>query len=150
MGPLQVTRRPLSVAMIDIDHFKRSTTAAAMTAGDAMLRQVAGILRDQTRGTDAVCRVGGEEFLIIFPSQTIQEAGICAERCRKAVAAHAFTVGQTRSLGDGQYRARHAQHAQYDPAGPPAQGGGPGRVRGQTRRPPRGMRCRGARRCWDR
>jgi HPt (histidine-containing phosphotransfer) domain-containing protein len=40
--------------------------------------------------------VGGEEFLIIFPSQSLQEAGICAERCRTAVAAHPFTVGEAR------------------------------------------------------
>jgi putative two-component system response regulator len=85
--------RPLSVAMIDIDHFKNINDTRGHGVGDAILRRIAGILRDQTRGTDVVCRVGGEEFLIIFPSQTLDEAGVCAERCRSAVAKHVFDIG---------------------------------------------------------
>jgi HPt (histidine-containing phosphotransfer) domain-containing protein len=54
---------------------------------------VAVILREQTRGTDTVCRFGGEEFLIVFPAQSLQEARICAERCRTAIQDHAFIVG---------------------------------------------------------
>jgi putative two-component system response regulator len=84
--------RPITVAMIDIDRFKQINDAHGHEAGDAILRHVAAILRDQTRGTDAVCRVGGEEFLIIFPAQTMQEAAICAERCRSAVEAHRHVV----------------------------------------------------------
>ena len=84
--------RPLSVAMIDIDHFKKVNDLHGHDAGDAVLRRVSGFLRDQTRGTDAVCRVGGEEFLIIFPSQTSAEAMICVERCRAAVAAATLEV----------------------------------------------------------
>jgi putative two-component system response regulator len=87
--------RPLSVAMIDIDHFKRINDTYGHEAGDSILRRVADIVREQTRGTDAVCRVGGEEFLIIFPAQSIQEAQICGERCRAAVEAHTFTLGET-------------------------------------------------------
>jgi putative two-component system response regulator len=85
--------RPFSVAMLDIDHFKRINDAHGHDAGDALLRRVGVILREQTRGTDAVCRVGGEEFLIIFPLQTMQEACICAERCRSAVERDAFKLG---------------------------------------------------------
>jgi putative two-component system response regulator len=85
--------RSLAVAMVDIDHFKDVNDNYGHAVGDAILRRVAGILRDQTRGTDAVCRTGGEEFLLIFPSQAIQEAHVCAERCRVAIAKHAFNVG---------------------------------------------------------
>lgn len=85
--------RPLTVAMIDIDHFKSINDSRGHGVGDAVLRRVASILRDQTRGTDVVCRVGGEEFLILFPSQTIDEAEVCAERCRLAVANHIFGIG---------------------------------------------------------
>lgn len=85
--------RPLTVAMIDIDHFKNINDTRGHGVGDAILRRVSAILRDQTRGTDVVCRVGGEEFLIIFPSQTMEEAGVCAERCRSAVAKHMFDIG---------------------------------------------------------
>lgn len=85
--------RPVTVAMIDIDHFKSINDRFGHSVGDAILRRIAGILRDQTRGTDAVCRVGGEEFLIIFPSQTVDEAAICSERCRSAIAGEVFNVG---------------------------------------------------------
>ncbi|HZK81396.1 MAG TPA: response regulator [Humisphaera sp.] len=85
--------RPLSIAMIDIDHFKKINDVYGHHAGDAVLRRVAIILREQTRGTDTICRVGGEEFLIIFPAQTVEEAGVCAGRFRAAVAQHPFDIG---------------------------------------------------------
>lgn len=85
--------RPVTVALIDIDHFKAINDTHGHEVGDSVLRRVAALLRDQTRGTDAVCRVGGEEFLIISPSLTIQEVTVCAERCRTAVAAHIFNIG---------------------------------------------------------
>jgi putative two-component system response regulator len=85
--------RPLSIAMIDIDYFKRINDTHGHDAGDAILRSMGGILREQTRGTDAVCRVGGEEFLIIFPLQTTEEVRVCAERCRVVTEMHEFLVG---------------------------------------------------------
>ncbi len=87
--------RPLSVAMIDVDYFKKINDTHGHDSGDAFLRQLSVILRDQTRATDTVCRVGGEEFLIIFPAQTMEEVGVCAERCRAAVEAHTFSTGST-------------------------------------------------------
>lgn len=85
--------RPLSIAMIDIDHFKKINDTYGHYAGDAILRRVAVILREQTRVTDSVCRVGGEEFLIVFPAQSVQEARVCAERIRSVIEAHAFALG---------------------------------------------------------
>jgi putative two-component system response regulator len=85
--------RPVTIAMIDIDHFKRINDVYGHHAGDAVLRRVAIILREQTRDTDTICRVGGEEFLIIFPSQTTLEASVCAERVRVAVAQNTFDIG---------------------------------------------------------
>jgi putative two-component system response regulator len=85
--------RPLTIAMIDIDHFKKINDVYGHHAGDAVLRRVAIILREQTRGTDMICRVGGEEFLIIFPAQTVEEAIVCAGRFRAAVAQHPFDIG---------------------------------------------------------
>ena len=69
--------RPLTIAMIDIDHSRRSTTPTATTPATRSSAQVASHPARETRGTDALCRVGGEEFLIIFPQQTLQEALIC-------------------------------------------------------------------------
>jgi putative two-component system response regulator len=85
--------KPVTVAMLDIDHFKKVNDTYGHDAGDEVLRRLAGILRDNTRGTDMLCRVGGEEFLIIFPLQTMQEARVCAERCRQATQNHVFGVG---------------------------------------------------------
>ncbi|HEY4329334.1 MAG TPA: response regulator [Phycisphaerae bacterium] len=79
--------KPLTIAMIDIDHFKQINDTYGHAAGDAILRQVSGILRKNTRGTDTICRFGGDEFLVIFPSQTVEEALVCANRCLREVAA---------------------------------------------------------------
>lgn len=85
--------RPVTIALIDIDHFKKVNDTYGHEVGDSILRRVAALLRDQTRGTDAVCRVGGEEFLIISPQLTLQEVAVCAERCRIAVENHIFNIG---------------------------------------------------------
>jgi putative two-component system response regulator len=85
--------RPFAVAMVDIDHFKQINDMFGHGSGDVVLRQIASILRNGTRATDLACRVGGEEFLILFPSQTVEEAAHCAERCRAAVAAKIFQAG---------------------------------------------------------
>lgn len=82
--------RPLAVVSMDIDHFKAINDQYGHAAGDAVLRGVAGILRLCVRSTDMVCRVGGEEFLVILPYQTQQEAEISAQRCRLAVADQHF------------------------------------------------------------
>jgi diguanylate cyclase (GGDEF)-like protein len=85
--------KPLTIAMIDIDHFKKINDEFGHDTGDTILRQVAKILREQTRVNDPVCRIGGEEFLIILGMQTGAEARICAERCRAAVEGHEFDAG---------------------------------------------------------
>jgi putative two-component system response regulator len=84
--------RPVSVAMLDIDHFKQINDTYGHDAGDTILRKMGTILREATRATDAVCRVGGEEFLIIFPSQTVQEVQVCAERCRRTTQMQPFEI----------------------------------------------------------
>ena len=83
-------QRPLEVVILDIDHFKRINDEYGHLAGDQVLREVAQTLRKCVRSTDAVCRIGGEEFLIILPFQTTAEAELCADRCREAVAAKDF------------------------------------------------------------
>jgi putative two-component system response regulator len=82
--------RPLTVALLDVDHFKQVNDTCGHGAGDAVLRQVTQVLKDATRTTDTICRVGGDEFLIIFPSQTAEEAYAVAERARAAIEAHKF------------------------------------------------------------
>jgi putative two-component system response regulator len=86
-------QRPLAVVSIDIDHFKQINDLHGHSAGDVVLRGVADILRECVRSTDSVCRIGGEEFLILLPFQTLQEAEICAQRCRQAVSQRDFEYG---------------------------------------------------------
>jgi len=89
-------QRPVAIVSIDIDHFKQINDVYGHAGGDAVLRGLADILRLCVRSTDTVCRVGGEEFLIVLPYQTQQEAEICAQRCRQAVAQHGFEFGDLR------------------------------------------------------
>jgi len=60
-------QKPLSVLMIDVDHFKRFNDNFGHDAGDVVLRAVGGLLKEQFRKTDLPCRLGGEEFLVILP-----------------------------------------------------------------------------------
>jgi len=86
---------PLSVIMIDIDHFKSINDAHGHAAGDMVLQQLSQCLRATARKEDSVCRWGGEEFLMICPSVGLQECTLFAERLRKL-------VEQVRVLVDGK------------------------------------------------
>lgn len=79
-----------SLALFDVDYFKRYNDAAGHLAGDAALRQVAAILRQQARLGDDIYRYGGEEFLIVFPEQDLDGAAIAANRMRCAIEAAAI------------------------------------------------------------
>jgi diguanylate cyclase (GGDEF)-like protein len=77
---------PLSLNMIDIDHFKRYNDAHGHTRGDEALRLVAHRLRENTRTADIVARYGGEEFVVILPTTTKAHARLVAEKLRVAIA----------------------------------------------------------------
>ncbi|HQO29418.1 MAG TPA: diguanylate cyclase [Accumulibacter sp.] len=82
----------LSIAclMMDIDHFKQINDQLGHAAGDAVLRQVAALLRQVTRSTDLLFRFGGEEFAVVLPNASLQMAARIAERFRHLVEHHAF------------------------------------------------------------
>ena len=77
----------LAVALIDIDHFKSFNDGHGHDAGDAVLSAVAARLAANLRPTDLVARMGGEEFVILFPNTGITDAAVACERVRLAVAA---------------------------------------------------------------
>jgi diguanylate cyclase (GGDEF)-like protein len=79
---------PLSVAMLDVDHFKQYNDAHGHQAGDEILRQLADILRLNVRTHDIVARHGGEEFSILLPETDASAAHALAERLRAAIDDH--------------------------------------------------------------
>jgi diguanylate cyclase (GGDEF)-like protein/putative nucleotidyltransferase with HDIG domain len=82
---LQRARRsegPMAVVVGDLDHFKQVNDRAGHHVGDATLKRVAGILHRGTRPTDATSRLGGEEFALILPDTSGNEAFLVAERLR--------------------------------------------------------------------
>lgn len=84
--------KPLSLIIIDIDHFKIFNDTYGHLAGDEVLKESAEIFRQNIRDEDTLCRYGGEEFLILLPATSIEEAHKCAERIRKAVAQHVVRI----------------------------------------------------------
>lgn len=77
--------RPLSVWMVDLDHFKSLNDALGHAAGDRALASVAEVLRAQLRGVDVIARVGGEEFCVLLPNCRVADAFLRAEAVRAAV-----------------------------------------------------------------
>ena len=78
-------KRPLALAMIDIDQFKLYNDHYGHPAGDRCLRQVATALATNVRDTDYVARYGGEEFCLVMPDTDVASAVVAAERVRVAV-----------------------------------------------------------------
>lgn len=77
--------RPLSVMLVDIDHFKKINDVCGHKAGDDALRRVAEAMNLSIRKQDVVCRLGGEEFLVICPDTPAEQLYRYAERLRLAV-----------------------------------------------------------------
>ncbi len=86
--------RPLSLLLLDIDHFKKVNDTHGHPAGDAVLRGVAGVAQKQARETDLVARYGGEELALILPETDVRGALAIAERIRKAVEATPHATDQ--------------------------------------------------------
>jgi len=79
------TMEPLSIIMIDIDHFKTINDTHGHIAGDIVLKEIARRLREGMRDYDLICRFGGEEFLVMAPETAVERAEELAERLRGMV-----------------------------------------------------------------
>lgn len=82
----QVSGEPIGLILGDLDHFKRVNDTQGHASGDAVLRDVAYVLRTELRAFDLVYRVGGEEFLVLLPGADLAQAHAVAETLREAVA----------------------------------------------------------------
>ncbi len=78
----KVTKQPTSLLAIDIDDFKIYNDTLGHQAGDKILKEMAALIKNQSRKMDSVCRYGGEEFMIILPQTDKKEALLIAERLR--------------------------------------------------------------------
>ena len=94
---------PLTVMLIDVDHFKRFNDDFGHQTGDHVLAQVGAILQQAVRTTDLACRYGGEEFVIILPDTPMDDALPIAHRIREQVSDHRWEARQvTVSVGVAQ------------------------------------------------
>jgi two-component system, cell cycle response regulator len=91
--------RPLTLLMIDIDHFKKVNDTLGHQAGDEVLERIARVLQRATRQSDFVARFGGEEFVVLLPETPLLEGLQVAEKIRAAVASEDLPARVTVSVG---------------------------------------------------
>lgn len=84
--------RGTSLLMVDLDFFKKVNDEYGHPAGDGVLQQVAGILMSSVRASDLVGRMGGEEFIVLLPYTTPEQAVVVAEKLRLALRAHPLKI----------------------------------------------------------
>jgi len=90
--------RPVSLLMLDIDHFKRVNDTQGHQAGDILLKGLSDLLSRQARIIDRVCRYGGEEFTVLLPETGADAAVGIAERLRATVEQERFDIGNGNSV----------------------------------------------------
>ncbi|WP_071472344.1 diguanylate cyclase [Oceanisphaera psychrotolerans] len=115
--------RPLSVIMLDIDHFKRINDQYGHLTGDKVLARFGRLLQNNLRETDSVCRWGGEEFLVLCFETDLAQGKLLAERLLASIRQHRFPCrgGITASAGIAQLEpedtvdslVQHADNALY-------------------------------------
>lgn len=103
------SQHPLSIVMVDLDHFKTVNDHHGHAAGDAVLAGVGGLLRARLRTYDSPCRYGGDELLVVAPGASAADAKVLAEALRVQIALTRFSDGLrelprlTASLGVAAY-----------------------------------------------
>lgn len=97
----QLSGAPFGVLMIDLDHFKSFNDTYGHVTGNAILRQVAGLLKESCRDGDLCFRYGGEEFTIILPGVGREAAGRVAERIRVRIGEEQFVTSSGRPIEMG-------------------------------------------------
>jgi diguanylate cyclase len=113
---------PLSVLLIDIDHFKKFNDSYGHQVGDQVLRLVAKVLQDTVREQDLAARYGGEELMAVLPGANLEVCGSVAERIRRRISDARLTrrtTGQeissvTASIGVAQFRLAESAEAMIE------------------------------------
>jgi len=86
---------PLSLFMLDIDHFKTVNDSYGHLAGDSVLKQLSVLMKETLREYDMIARIGGEEFAVLLPETDLAAAIVIAERLRLAVSEFTFELRQS-------------------------------------------------------
>jgi two-component system cell cycle response regulator len=86
--------KPLTLLVLDIDHFKAINDTFGHDVGDDVLREFALRIRKSIRGIDLACRYGGEEFVVVMPETDMAVATMVAERLRRRIASEPFSIQQ--------------------------------------------------------
>lgn len=104
------TGEPLSIAMVDIDFFKKVNDNYGHAMGDQVLKTAAGLIKSSIRKTDILARYGGEEFIVLMPSTGAGDSFTVAERIRTSIGDHRFEKlgGITVSVGLSERAGREA------------------------------------------
>ncbi|MFC3122392.1 sensor domain-containing diguanylate cyclase [Agaribacter flavus] len=108
------SKKPISVLMLDIDHFKKVNDTYGHQAGDAVIQSISKLIKKATRETDIAGRYGGEEFVILLPDTTAENAYTVGERIRKAaektlVEHEGAEISVTISAGIAEFNAAYTQ-----------------------------------------
>lgn len=91
--------RPVSLVLVDVDHFKAVNDRYGHQAGDDILRTLARLMGRVLRSSDVTCRYGGEEFAVVLPETDAEAAVHVAGRLREAIERSSFTASDGRELG---------------------------------------------------
>lgn len=108
-------QRPLSIAMLDVDHFKSINDTYGHPAGDAVLQGVARLIQRECRTEDVACRYGGEEFALIMPDTGPPDAHNLCERIRASIAATIWSQHPERTVTISIGIAGHARAGEISP-----------------------------------
>jgi diguanylate cyclase (GGDEF)-like protein len=88
----------LSLMILDIDTFKNINDTYGHTIGDEVIIFISDILRKNQRKSDVICRYGGEEFVVLLPETSLEDAVLVAEKMRNCIAESIVSVGEEESF----------------------------------------------------
>ena len=89
---LRPVGKPLSLMLLDVDHFKAINDSHGHAAGDVVLQGIAGRIMGTLRGVDTAVRLGGEEFVVLMPNATLSQSLAAADRLREEIAQKPFAI----------------------------------------------------------
>jgi diguanylate cyclase (GGDEF)-like protein len=110
----EITGERVGLIVGDLDHFKRINDSHGHAAGDAVLTDIAYMLRKQLRAFDLAYRIGGEEFLVLVPGSDLEESKRLAELLRRTVAACSFGDGARLTMSLGVSTSRPGEPFDYE------------------------------------